>query len=321
MPNLFADSRIGILDWFGFHEKSRGSGADSSRWRGGMEYWPCIGGPDATILRSGAPGPSILSRDGEDNQGCARPMNFYRQQQVTDKPWSLESIWRMVMMIMFTLCVCILLADISNGLTAGWVKEDVETLNFVLGTLGFQGATLFWTVWLLRTNRLGLGEAFGVGRLEVKSGVRLAIVSGLAITGVALFLGWISSSLMTWLGFEPEAQAAVQILHSTRSIPKQFLYGAVAIVVAPVAEEVLFRGILYPTLKQLGWPRAALWGTALMFGAIHLNWMAMLPLTVVALALTWLYEETGDLLAPILAHSVFNIINFTLLIASQQFSP
>ena len=32
-----------------------------------------------------------------------------------------------------------------------------------------------------------------------------------------------------------------------------------AVVLAPVAEEFIFRGVLYPFIKQLGWPRLALY--------------------------------------------------------------
>jgi hypothetical protein len=78
-------------------------------------------------------------------------------------------------------------------------------------------------------------------------------------------------------------------------------FGVVAIVVAPVVEEILFRGILYPAIKELGRPRLALWGTAILFALSHENAMSLLPLTFLALVLTWLYERTDNLLAPIAA--------------------
>jgi membrane protease YdiL (CAAX protease family) len=40
---------------------------------------------------------------------------------------------------------------------------------------------------------------------------------------------------------------------------------------------------------------------------------ALVPLFVLALALTWLYEKTGNLLAPIAAHSFFNAANLIVL--------
>jgi CAAX protease family protein len=84
-------------------------------------------------------------------------------------------------------------------------------------------------------------------------------------------------------------------------------------VLAPVAEEMLFRGILYPAVKQAGFPRLALWGTALLFAAVHQNLVTFVPLTVLALALAWLYERTDNLWAPITAHAMFNAMNFVIL--------
>jgi len=84
----------------------------------------------------------------------------------------------------------------------------------------------------------------------------------------------------------------------------------VAIGIAPVAEELLFRGILYPAIKQAGFPGVALWGTSLLFAAIHVNLGIFVPLLLLALVLAQLYERTGNLLAPITAHALFNAFNF-----------
>jgi membrane protease YdiL (CAAX protease family) len=94
--------------------------------------------------------------------------------------------------------------------------------------------------------------------------------------------------------------------------------GATAVLLAPVAEEMMFRGILYPVIKQVGYPRLALWGTSLLFAAVHLNAVTFVPLTVLALVLTALYERTNNLLAPIAAHLLFNALNFGMLLLLQQ---
>jgi uncharacterized protein len=56
-----------------------------------------------------------------------------------------------------------------------------------------------------------------------------------------------------------------------------------------------------------------LWGSALLFGAIHATGAIFVPLTLFALALAWLYDKTDNLLAPIAAHSSFNAVNLVLL--------
>jgi membrane protease YdiL (CAAX protease family) len=83
---------------------------------------------------------------------------------------------------------------------------------------------------------------------------------------------------------------------------------------APVCEEAIFRGILYPFLKQRFQPAFGLWMSSLLFATIHANAMTFVPLTMFALVLVWLYERTETLLAPILIHALFNAANFTLLV-------
>jgi membrane protease YdiL (CAAX protease family) len=114
------------------------------------------------------------------------------------------------------------------------------------------------------------------------------------------------------LGTKPELEPAIKVLKTTVGLGQQIYFGVAAIVLAPVAEESLFRGILYPFIKQLGHPRLALWGTSVMFGAIHLSPVSFLPLTVFALVLVFVYEKTDKLIAPIATHALFNAVNFLL---------
>jgi membrane protease YdiL (CAAX protease family) len=117
---------------------------------------------------------------------------------------------------------------------------------------------------------------------------------------------------------EPEMQMPVRILQVSVSVERRLVFAVAAIILAPVVEETIFRGILYPLMKQHGPPVVALWATSFFFAAIHANLMTFIPLTFLALVLTWLYERTDTLLAPIVAHAVFNLNNFFLLIYETE---
>jgi hypothetical protein len=93
--------------------------------------------------------------------------------------------------------------------------------------------------------------------------------------------------------------------------------GLQTIITAPLAEEILFRGLLYVSIKQAGYPRIAMWGVALLFGVTHGHWPTLLPLTLFGLLLAWLYERTNNLLAPVAAHAAFNGVNFILLLMDR----
>jgi len=104
----------------------------------------------------------------------------------------------------------------------------------------------------------------------------------------------------------------MKVLQQTLGLFPRICFGFTAIVLAPIVEEILFRGILYPLVKELGYPVLALSGTSLLFAAIHGSLLTFVPLTFFAMALVLLYEKTDTLLAPIASHSLFNAVNFTL---------
>jgi hypothetical protein len=89
------------------------------------------------------------------------------------------------------------------------------------------------------------------------------------------------------------------------------------VIIGPVAEEFIFRGLLYPFIKQRGWPGLAWFGVSFLFALVHWDAAAFVPLFLLALVLTWLYETTDTLLAPITAHALFNAANLVLLCVFQ----
>jgi len=78
-----------------------------------------------------------------------------------------------------------------------------------------------------------------------------------------------------------------------------------AVLIAPVAEELFFRGVLYGAGRSSFGRPYALAASSLIFALMH--WDRTMPaMLVFAMALAALYELTGTLFAPILAHAAFN---------------
>jgi membrane protease YdiL (CAAX protease family) len=83
-----------------------------------------------------------------------------------------------------------------------------------------------------------------------------------------------------------------------------------AVVVAPLLEEIVFRGLLYPALRHL-WAarrwgmRAAVAVTAAVFGLIHPP-AVWAPMAVFGVFLAFLAESAGTVWPCVLAHAAFN---------------
>ena len=164
---------------------------------------------------------------------------------------------------------------------------------------------------------ISLAAAFGFNRKNTGRCLLLGLATGLGLVLIASAFAWISSLLIQAFGDQVEPQKLVTLIAEEsakqENIGTLIFFVVMAVAVAPIAEEILFRGILYPAIKQIGYPRVAAIGTALLFALFHVNLLTFASLTVVALGLIALYEFTDNLLAPITAHAVFNASNLIML--------
>ncbi len=78
------------------------------------------------------------------------------------------------------------------------------------------------------------------------------------------------------------------------------------VVLVPVAEELLYRGLVYTALRARLAAPAAIVASAAFFAAVHLNPTLLPSLFLVGAGLAWLMERTGSLWPPIIAHVFIN---------------
>lgn len=236
---------------------------------------------------------------------------------LSEKPWKVEA----VMWLVLALLGCMLMGGAIAGLLKGGgtapASDRVSSVSFIISTLSFHGAILVLVCLFVRYHQTNWATAFGFSSPRQTRAVLLAVGTTVLVLPIAFLLGDLSARVMTMFHVEPVAQKAVTTLQNAVEVGPQIYFGFMAVAAAPVAEELLFRGILYPAIKTAGYPRLALWGTSVLFGASHLNLAIFIPLTFLAIALTWLYETTDNLLAPILTHSLFNTTNFFWLIVNR----
>ena len=212
-------------------------------------------------------------------------------------------------------CFCFGVTMISLLQKAGFTAfKSPDGFGAVLfGTLSFQGATWVLIYFFLRLHQLCWRDVFGLRKSRWLRTVLLVLLTVFVTLPIALWLKHVSWLVLEKTGCQPEEQIAVTLLTGAQSWWTRVYVGAFAVVIAPVAEEFIFRGVLYPFVKQLGYPRFAWMGVNFLFALIHLDATTLVPLFVLALALTWLYERTDNLLAPITAHSLFNVANLIVL--------
>jgi len=185
--------------------------------------------------------------------------------------------------------------------------EDALTKNafFAVSTqLVTYLAIVAFMVFLVRTrHRMSLSRAIQWNlpgrRLAINAllaGAALAVVSDI---GEVVFHRWIPDSL--------------PITEYFKDRPSALLLGSFAILVAPLIEELLFRGFLYPALARWTGPFISIVVTASAFAMLHgaqlgYSWAPLLLIFIVGVTLTVTRVVTRSVATGVIVHMTYNFV-------------
>jgi membrane protease YdiL (CAAX protease family) len=237
---------------------------------------------------------------------------------LSEKPWRPDEVIFFCGSQLMCLCLGAVIIGVLDkvGVTAFKLPDGFGAV--VVSTLSFQGATWGLIAFFLWQKDVDWRDFFGLRNSRWARALGWAILAVVILLPVLGELQALFASLLTRLGHPPGKEMAVQLVENTKSLWSRVYMGVFAVVLAPVAEEFIFRGMLFPFIRQLGYLRLAWLGVSALFALIHWDGATFVPLFVLALALTWLYVKTGNLLAPIAAHALFNAVNFAVLMTGDQ---
>jgi membrane protease YdiL (CAAX protease family) len=195
--------------------------------------------------------------------------------------------------------------------------DDATALVLGDGELTLIGATiilvstqaaLLLVSWLFVYRPRALANLPGFPGREPLQAAALGIGWGVAAWVVSTLLIGIAAVILQQLGVEPEAQAAERAIELLNPV----LVVLAIVVVAPIAEEIFFRGVVFNAWLREGGRRFAFIGSAVLFAVIHVSLVSLVPIFVLGLMLAWIYNRTGTLVAPIAMHATVNGISVAL---------
>ena len=184
-----------------------------------------------------------------------------------------------------------------------------------------QVAGLGAAVLLVRRRGLVLSTVVGPVRplaRHVGIGIGLGVVALLGSTLLVTLLVTLTGSDAT-----PQQVLTEQLLGSPLELT---LAALAAVVMAPLAEELLFRGLLHRALRARLRMVGATLVSSVLFAIVHVDVAASQPLglvglTLVGVVLAIAYERTGSLLVPIVIHATHNGLTILAVVATSRLDP
>ena len=146
-----------------------------------------------------------------------------------------------------------------------------------------------------------------------KSHLCQGFLAGIALVLLAFLLTIQTSLFLQRLGIEATSQPVILWFQDPGTpLPFRLVIIAMAVLVAPVTEEMLYRGVLIPVILRNNPPWVAILLSSLFFAVMHANMMVLPGLLLVGAILAHSFIATGSLLTPVVMHMTFNAFNLML---------
>lgn len=167
----------------------------------------------------------------------------------------------------------------------------------------------------LRLERIRWSDAFGLRAVPLSRALLMGAVFFIAVQPPLLALGTARDWAYRAMQWKLTPQDLVWKLMTTDSRELTLVVIVFAVVVAPFCEELFFRGLAYPALKQRWGTPMAITVVSVLFALIHLHVPSLPLLLMLAVGLTLAYEYTGSLVTPVTMHALFNLLNVVAILA------
>ena len=211
------------------------------------------------------------------------------------------------------------IGDLARGIGFFTAQAFTIFLMFILATLLIEDANLglyalvvvtlilegvlLATVWIFAVAKYRISwRALGLWRLPNAGDVILA--GSVFLVGIGVQVGYLT--ILRLIGVDTGRVTPSTFIEEGGVV--LVLLSILALAVAPVAEEIFFRGFIFGgAATRYGFMKGAL-ASAALFSIAHIEPLKFLPLFVLGFLLAWIYHKTGALWGSMIAHLLNNAL-------------
>lgn len=235
-----------------------------------------------------------------------------RQPELAERLASRALPWQLVL-IFFGIVI-------SFYLLASWLyilifpRGEIEPKGVILQTLLFYLPVLGLLGLLFHIAGIQGCELFGLRWKKAPAMLGLSVIFYLAALPLLWFYSALYQILLQQFGCDFYLQDVAQALTASAPWPMRTALFFIAIIVAPIFEEIVFRGVLLPFMvRRAGfWPGLVL--VSVVFGGLHFHLPSFFPLFLLSVMFGLAYARTQSMLVPIGMHILFNGVTVALLL-------
>ncbi|MBU4198814.1 MAG: CPBP family intramembrane metalloprotease [Verrucomicrobia bacterium] len=199
----------------------------------------------------------------------------------------------------------------------GGVSMNTDMVAALCQGMWFHMVGLAALTWSIRRRRLSWHDAFGMRWREAVRRTGQGIIGYLGILPLVFVTSLVYQVVLFWFGYPLSIQNVVLLFLEPQTVGVQIFLIILAIVIAPLVEEALFRGVALPLLARTAGVLPAMVLTAACFALIHFHVPSIAPLFVLAMGFAAAYIITKSLWVPVVMHALFNGMNIGLLLLAR----
>ncbi len=244
-----------------------------------------------------------------------------RKALVDSKPRRNSMVFLMPFLVFFLWLLSTYTLGAFGGLLAGGLEDwKAMFLTSLFSTGGSLGTVVFVLIVAKVSFARGL-KGFGLHFRTIPKDLVHAFLTLAAVWPLVMAMMSLTILVMKHFdqSFEVPQHEALEVITESPSVALQVLIVALAVLVAPLVEELMFRGLFQSMIRSyLGRPWVAIAITSALFATIHTNQEHWPALFILALGLGYSYEKSNSLLRPIFMHAMFNGITIIAALVESQ---
>lgn len=153
-------------------------------------------------------------------------------------------------------------------------------------------------------------DSLGLRGLFTWTDIGMGVIGFILSMIAALIVTAIAAAIFPWIDMEQAQEVGYDNISGFKDMMMAFL---ALVVIAPVAEEIVFRGWLYGKLRRHTWAIPAILLTSVAFGAAHGQWNVGITVGVMSVFMCLIREMTGTVYGGIIVHMLKNGLAFYML--------